>query len=81
MGETLKGTFLGPLEYALLAKLERSGKKYFSFVEVMNAGLGASRPVLRNTLSKLVSKGRLHRIRKGEYLLVPLKEEDYALHE
>ncbi|MCX6767196.1 MAG: hypothetical protein NTY90_00480 [Candidatus Micrarchaeota archaeon] len=79
--EALKGTFLGPFEYALLAKLERSGKKFFSFRDALNAVPGASRPVLRNTLSKLVTKGRLHRVRKGEYLLVPLKEEDYAMQE
>jgi len=76
-----KRVSLGPFEYSLLAKLERSGTKTFSFKQAVQASPETSRPVLRNTLSKLVAKGRLHRIRKGEYFLVPLKEEDYAMQE
>ncbi len=76
-----KGVFLGPFEYSLLAKLERSGTRTFNFKQAVHASPNASLPVLRNTLSKLVAKGRIHRIRKGEYLLVPLKEEDNAMQE
>lgn len=79
--EKTRGTFLGPFEYALLAKLERSGVRRFVFNDAAKAFPEVGRQVLRNTLSKLVRKGRLHRIRKGEYLLVLLKEEDYALQE
>jgi predicted transcriptional regulator of viral defense system len=64
-----------------LAKLERDGVKFLSFKQALDAVPGTGRQVMRNTLSKLVSKGRLHRVRKGEYLLVPLKEEDYATQE
>ncbi|MFH0973243.1 MAG: type IV toxin-antitoxin system AbiEi family antitoxin [Candidatus Micrarchaeota archaeon] len=72
---------MGPFEYALLARLERDGVRRFAFGDAVQAFPDAGRQVLRNTLSKLARKGRLHRIRRGEYLLVPLKEEDYALHE
>lgn len=76
----LTGT-LGPFAFALLARFERDGVRRFAFDDAVRAFPAVGRQVLRNTLSKLARKGRLHRIRRGEYLLVPLKEEDYSMHE
>jgi len=53
----------------------------FNISEVYLLFPNSSKNLVRKTLSKLVGKGRIQRVKRGSYLLVPLREEDYALNE
>ncbi len=76
-----KKKYMGPLQVQILANLERSKKRSASFNDIVDMAPGTSRQTLRNTLSKMVRKKLIHRIKKGKYLIVPFTEEDYTLHD
>lgn len=63
---------LGPLEAELLFTLERGGKTAFALDEAKKI-LNCSDEVLRKTLHRLTLKGRLQRIKRGYYILVPAR--------
>ncbi|HIH20270.1 TPA: hypothetical protein HA244_03300 [Candidatus Micrarchaeota archaeon] len=72
---------LGWFQFDVLSALERSGKRKFTVAEVKGLFPSASKSMVLKTLSKLCAKGRIHRLKRGFYLLVPLKEKDFALNE
>ena len=72
---------LGAFQFELLSTLERNKKRLFNISEVYLLFPNSSKNLVRKTLSKLVGKGRIQRVKRGSYLLVPLREEDYALNE
>ena len=63
---------MGDLELRLLFALEERGVSVFSAGEAA-ALLNRSGPSLRKTLFRLCRKGRLTRLKRGVYLLVPAK--------
>jgi len=63
---------LGPLEAELIFTLEREGRNLFT-VEDAGRILDASEEVLRGVLWRLASKGRIQRVKRGHYLLVPAR--------
>ena len=63
---------LGPLEAELLFTLEREGKTAFDLSEAKKI-LNCSDEVLRKTLHRLALKGRIQRIKRGYYILVPAR--------
>jgi predicted transcriptional regulator of viral defense system len=63
---------LGPLESELVFNLEREGRTLFT-VEDAAEILDTSNEVLRNVLWRLASKGRIQRVKRGHYLLVPAR--------
>jgi len=70
---------LGRHEVTLLSALEREHRRFFGPDRAAAILADASRPVVRNTLSRLVRKGRLRRVQRGSYQLVPFREA--ATHE
>ncbi len=65
---------LGGFQFEVLSTLERLGKQKFTVKTVSSLFPGASRSMILKTLSKLAKKGRVYRIKRGNYRLVPLKE-------
>ena len=63
---------LGPQENRLLLSLAEKGISVFSFDEAKDI-LQTSNPSVRHVLMDLTRKGRLQRIQRGKYLLVPEK--------
>lgn len=63
---------LGPLEAELIFTLEREGRTLFT-VEDAGEILNTSEDVLRGVLWRLASKGRIQRVKRGHYLLVPAR--------
>lgn len=63
---------LGPLEAELLFTLEKEGRTAFSLDDAMKI-LNCSNEVLRKTLHRLTLKGRVQRIKRGYYILVPAR--------
>jgi len=63
---------LGPLETELLFTLEREGRTVFALDEAKKI-LNCSDEVLRKTLHRLTMKGRVQRIKRGYYILVPAR--------
>ena len=63
---------LGPLESELVFTLEREGRTLFT-VEEAGDILNTSENVLRVVLWRLASKGRIQRVKRGHYLLVPAR--------
>jgi len=63
---------LGPLESELLFTLEREDRKVFTLEEAKKI-LDCSDEVLRKTLHRLALKGRIQRIKKGYYILIPAR--------
>jgi predicted transcriptional regulator of viral defense system len=63
---------LGPQENRLLLTLAEKGISVFSFDEAKDI-LQTSNPSVRHVLMDLTRKGRLQRIQRGKYLLVPEK--------
>lgn len=61
---------LGPQENRLLLTLAEKGISVFSFVEAKSI-LQTSNQSVRHVLMDLTRKGRLQRIQRGKYLLVP----------
>ncbi len=72
---------LGSKEVELLSTLEHEGKSVFSFAEAQNILRGTNRQVVRNMLSRLVKKGRVERIKKGVYILIPFRQKLWSQHE
>ena len=72
---------LGNMEIALLSSLEHDKKITFTFSEAYQILSYTKRQVVRNVLSRLVRKGRMKRIKKGIYLLVPFRFKDWGEHE
>lgn len=70
---------LGAFQFKVLAALERAGANKFTIKTVSNLFPESSLSMVRKTLSKLAMKGRIYRIKRGRYYLVPLKEEGWAL--
>jgi len=64
---------LGPLEAELIFTLEREGRNVFTIDEAKEI-LHCSERVLRVVLWRLASKGRVQRIKRGHYILVPARE-------
>ncbi len=71
---------LGSMEISLLSSLEHDKKTVFYFADAL-ARIDTTRQVVRNVLSRLAKKGRIKRIKKGVYLLVPFRFRDYGQHE
>ena len=71
---------LGSMEISLLAGLEHDNKTTFTF-EGAFSKLSTKRQVVRNVLSRLNRKGRINRIRKGLYMLVPFKSQTWSQNE
>lgn len=63
---------LGPLETELIFSLEREGRNAFTVDDAQKI-LDASDEVVRVVLHRLASKGRVQRIKRGHYLLVPAR--------
>ena len=63
---------LGPLEAELLFTLEREGRKVFTSNDAKRI-LDCSDEVLRKVLHRLALKGRVQRIKRGNYILVPAR--------
>lgn len=63
---------LGPLEAELIFTLERRGKTVFT-VDDAREVLEASDEVLWKLLHRLTLKGRIQRIKRGNYVLVPAR--------
>lgn len=63
---------LGPLEAELLFTLERGGRRVFDLEEAKKI-LNCSDEVLRKILHRLTLKGRIQRIKRGYYILVPAR--------
>lgn len=63
---------LGPLEAELIFTLEREGRNVFTMEDAREV-LNCSEEGLRVVLWRLTSKGRIQRIKRGHYLLVPAK--------
>jgi len=63
---------LGPLEAELIFTLEREGRTLFTVGEAGEI-LNTSEEVLRVVLWRLTSKGRIQRVKRGHYLLVPAR--------
>jgi predicted transcriptional regulator of viral defense system len=76
-----KSINLGKVEIMLLSSLEHDKKTLFSFQDALKRIPNSSRPVIRNTLSRLVKKGRVKRLKKGEYILVPFRLKDWSENE
>ncbi len=76
-----KQNILGPRELSLLSTLTRQRRRAFQFDRAAAILAGASRPVVRNTLSRLVRKGYLQRVKRGSYMLVPFGHTDHVAHE
>lgn len=76
-----KNIKLGEKEIALLSTLEREKKEFFIMEDAANALPSSSRQVIRNMLSNLAHKGRIERIKKGTYLLVPFKQNSWIAHD
>lgn len=72
---------LGKMEITLLSSLEHGKKATFTFSDAMERLSYTKRQVVRNVLSRLVKKGRVKRIKKGVYLLVPFRFKDWGVHE
>lgn len=71
---------LGRMEVSLLSSLEHDKKLVFVFSDAFER-LNTKRQVVRNVLSRLAKKGRVKRVKKGVYLLVPFRFRDYGQHE
>lgn len=71
---------LGSMEFSLLSSLEHDKKSVFVFSDALER-LDTTRQVVRNVLSRLARKGRIKRVKKGVYLLVPFRFKDYGQHE
>jgi len=71
---------LGSMEISLLSGLEHDKKMVFTFSDALER-LDTKRQVVRNVLSRLARKGRVKRVKKGIYLLVPFRFRDYGQHE
>ena len=63
---------LGPLEAKLVFTLEKKGATLFNITDAKKI-LGCSEKVLRVVLWRLTSKGRIQRVKRGHYLLIPAK--------
>ena len=63
---------LGPQENRLLLTLAEKGVSVFSFDEAKDI-MQTSNPSVRHVLMDLTRKGRLQRIQRGKYMLVPEK--------
>lgn len=63
---------LGPNELKLLFTLEEQGKTAFRFEDARRI-LKTSSPSIKNVLYRLKRKGRIEKIEKGKYLLIPAK--------
>ena len=72
---------LGSMEIALLSSLEHDKKATFTFSDAYEILSYTKRQVVRNVLSRLARKGRIKRIKKGLYLLVPFRFKDWGEHE
>ena len=72
---------LGKMEISLLSSLEHDKKAIFTFSDALQRLSYTKRQVVRNVLSRLVKKGRIKRIKKGYYLLVPFRFKDWGEHE
>jgi predicted transcriptional regulator of viral defense system len=72
---------LGSMEISLLSGLEHDKKTVFTFLDALERLSNTKRQVVRNVLSRLATKGRIKRIKKGTYLLVPFRFRDYGQHE
>lgn len=68
---------LGKVETMLLSSLEHDKKTVFNFQDALERTSRSSRQVIRNALSRLVKKGRIKRLKKGEYILVPFRLKNW----
>ena len=64
-----------------MSNLEHDKKTVFTFLDAMELLSYTKRQVVRNVLSRLAKKGRIKRIKKGVYLLVPFRFKDWGVHE
>lgn len=71
---------LGEKEIELLSTIEREKKMEFVMEDAAAILPTTSRQVIRNMLSNLARKGRIKRIKKGSYLLVPFRQKGRAEH-
>jgi predicted transcriptional regulator of viral defense system len=72
---------LGKMEILLLSSLEHDKKSIFTFSDALQTLSYTKREVVRNVLSRLAKKGRIKRIKKGLYLLIPFRLADWGEHE
>jgi predicted transcriptional regulator of viral defense system len=72
---------LGSKEVELLSTLERERRDVFTVDDARSVLADTSHQVVRNLLSGLAAKGRVQRIKRGVYLLVPFRHRDWAVHE
>jgi len=63
---------LGPLEAKLVFTLEKKGATLFNITDAREI-LGCSEKVLRVVLWRLASQGRIQRVKRGYYLLIPAR--------
>ncbi len=63
---------LGPKETRLLFELEKQGTTIFSFDDALRI-IGSFRGAGRHIIHRLAQKGRITRIQKGKYVLVPAR--------
>ncbi len=63
---------LGPHEAKLLFTLEKQGKTIFGWEEAARI-IGSSRPATRHVIHRLTQKGRIVRVQRGKYVLVPAR--------
>ncbi|MEK6979129.1 MAG: type IV toxin-antitoxin system AbiEi family antitoxin [Candidatus Micrarchaeota archaeon] len=75
-----KKIMLGSMEFSLLSSLEHDKLSVFSFSDAYKRA-STTRQVVRKVLSRLVKKGRIKRIKKGYYLLIPLRFKEWGEHE
>lgn len=64
-----------------MTSLEHDKKATFTFSDALQRLSYTKRQVVRNVLSRLVKKGRIKRIKKGYYILVPFRFKDWGEHE
>jgi len=69
---------LGRGEVKLLSTLEHDRMGIFTVGDAQRILASSSVQSDRNTLSNLAKKGRIKRIKKGTYLLVPFRQKDWA---
>ncbi len=72
---------LGKWETELLSTLEHNKINEFYFEDAQQILTEVKRQGVRNILSRLAKKGRIERVKKGVYILVPFKQKLWIQHE